>query len=748
MVKRFCIPVLLCFLCFATNVFSNHPESLTKLIKTPQSLDEVWGNYDPEKEPMLVETFKEWEEEGIVIQAIRYYIGTFKGKKAWMAGLYAFPKGGKNLPAILQSHGGGGRASLSACLNFAKRGYAIFSLSWRVDSRYLKDHDLPPDAQTDWGGVTGDQISDARGIEPTNPRKLDSFISGRNEGYFLRTLAARRGITFLAKQSEVNPEAIGMTGHSMGGVITHQTTAMEPIRIKASAPSDGPPIKHIHPDPHNPNPDKEKKKLLDLELKTASPASYASKIKVPMLFLNSINDFHGHCEDVEWIIDHMPAKDYCIARTVHANHSHNASVEASTFLWFDAHLKGEFVYPKRPEIDVEFTSEMIAIIKPDLSTKLEIESVDVYYTRDGENNFYRGYQSRIWKFAKGEKQGQEYRANIPVIDEKAPLWVYVDIQYKLPKAYEAYKLPDETKTMSSSSRMLMFNYHELKESGIAMLPFKSSTLVSSFGSNWEKEWMSRRLNEYISYKLLDRELKIPEYANLVFELESDKDDWLTFSIGDYRAKYKIKTGENKLEMYPFDFKHGKTKESFLNWKAILKDRPHLSFRSNLSGVKPLKLNFAALSEVEFNKKRPFRLVKENTSKKELDLSMDLADEIIRKHGDFHKSHIPVFTSTKGKETPDYDKGLMVGSGSEITFNLNQVYQKFKTICGVHHSGSITYEVWADGDKLYDSGKITSKSKATEIEVDVRDKTNLKLIVTDAGNGHHGDVAMWANPRLE
>lgn len=596
--KYFSILVFLSFLCLPGKVFSDLLESLPKLTKTPQSLDEVWGNYDPEKEPMLVETHKEWEEDGVVFRAIRYYIGTFKGEKAWMAGLYAFPKGKKDLPGILQSHGGGGRANARICLNFAKRGYAIFSLSWRVEPRYLEDHDLPPEAQTYWGGVTGDQIADARGIEPKNPRKLDSFVSGRNEGYFLRTLAARRGITFLSQQPEVDPDRIGMTGHSMGGVITHQTTAMEPIRIKASAPSDGPPIKHIHPDPHNQNPNEEKRQLLELELRTASPASYASKIKVPMLFLNSINDFHGHCEDVEWIIDHMPAKDYCIARTVHANHSHNNSVKASTFLWFDAHLKGDFIYPKRPEIEVDFSSELTATIRADSKTKLEIESVDVYYTRDGENDFYKGYQSRIWKFVKGEKQGQEYRAIIPVIDQEAPLWVYADIQYKLPKSHEAYKLPDETETMSSSSRMLMFSYQDLKKSEISMLPFEKSLLICDFGPNWQKEWMSRKSNQYTSFKLLDPELEIPELAKMVFEFESERDNWLTFSIGDYYSRYKIKAGENNLEINPSDFKHGKTKEGFLDWKAILKDRPHLSLRFNQSGVNPLKLGFVALSPSE------------------------------------------------------------------------------------------------------------------------------------------------------
>ena len=47
----------------------------------PQSLDDVWGAYDPTAEPLEVETIKEWEEDGVIIRAIRYYVGTFKRER-------------------------------------------------------------------------------------------------------------------------------------------------------------------------------------------------------------------------------------------------------------------------------------------------------------------------------------------------------------------------------------------------------------------------------------------------------------------------------------------------------------------------------------------------------------------------------------------------------------------------------------------------------------------------------------------
>ena len=54
---------------------------------------------------------KEFEETsteaGVVLRVLRYRIGIFKGQKAMMAGVYGYPKGGENLPGLVQIHGGG-----------------------------------------------------------------------------------------------------------------------------------------------------------------------------------------------------------------------------------------------------------------------------------------------------------------------------------------------------------------------------------------------------------------------------------------------------------------------------------------------------------------------------------------------------------------------------------------------------------------------------------------------------------------
>jgi len=107
-------------------------DSLPPLVsgKAPQDLDELWGGYDPRKEPLEVEVAKEWEADGVVCRLGRYRVGVFKGTKSIMAAIYAFPKGGSNLPGLVQVHGGGQAASLSAATPASRSTGAATRCGW------------------------------------------------------------------------------------------------------------------------------------------------------------------------------------------------------------------------------------------------------------------------------------------------------------------------------------------------------------------------------------------------------------------------------------------------------------------------------------------------------------------------------------------------------------------------------------------------------------------------------------------
>ncbi len=99
----------------------------------------------------------------------------------------------------------------------------------------------------------------------------------------------------------------------------------------------------------------------------------------------------------------------------------------------------------------------------------------------------------------------------------------------------------------------------------------------------------------------------------------------------------------------------------------------------------------------------------------------------------------------------YPKGLGVHAYSEVIYNLSERYSSFISDVGVDDEvtadGSVVFQVVADGTVLYDSGPMFSDSATQTINVNVVGVRELRLIVTDAGNGDRSDHADWANARL-
>jgi len=175
-----------------------------------------------------------------------------------MAAVYGYPKGGKKLPGLVQIHGGGQYADYRAVLTNAKRGYATISISWagrinapgyNVNPQIVKlfwdgkTDDPGYKLTTDWGALDAYHApcrysKNHFGNMAPAPWTLDAVESPRNNPWFLCTLGARRALTFLQQQPQVDGDKLGVYGHSMGGKLTVLTTAAD-SRVKASAPSCG-----------------------------------------------------------------------------------------------------------------------------------------------------------------------------------------------------------------------------------------------------------------------------------------------------------------------------------------------------------------------------------------------------------------------------------------------------------------------------------------------------------------------------
>ncbi|MBT3194814.1 MAG: hypothetical protein HN341_19885 [Verrucomicrobia bacterium] len=449
----------------------------------PTTVEEAWAGFDPRKEPLDVEVLKEWEEDGVVVKVLRYRIGIFKGKKAMMAAVYGYPKGAKNLPGLVQLHGGGQSAQSSFVVKNAKNGYATISVAWAgriISTEYTvsnKEKEMfwtgnteDPDymVTTDWGAVDGyHHHSRFKGRHFVQSQPMDCTVdavnSARNTGWYLATLAARRAITFLEQQPQVDKERIGVYGMSMGGKLTVLTAGAD-SRIKAAAPQCG--------------------GLTDLSTRGRTLAAvaddeYLKRITCPTIIMSPSNDFHSHVNDIPAAARAIKNKHWRVVCSPNRNHGDSGEYSVGTLLWFNQFLKGEFAMAATPKTaltlkTVDHTPRFS--VSPDASQK--IASVNVYYTQDGE----RKAADKYWRLAKPMTKGETLTFQLPLVSVDKPLWAYADVQYALGRTVEGVGYSGEkvkTETYHLASLAAMVSAADLKAAG-AIATIDDSVLKEDF----------------------------------------------------------------------------------------------------------------------------------------------------------------------------------------------------------------------------------------------------------------------------
>jgi alpha-galactosidase len=100
----------------------------------------------------------------------------------------------------------------------------------------------------------------------------------------------------------------------------------------------------------------------------------------------------------------------------------------------------------------------------------------------------------------------------------------------------------------------------------------------------------------------------------------------------------------------------------------------------------------------------------------------------------------------------YDKGLGVHAASLVTYRLGGACTSFTSDVGVDDevgmAGSVVFQVWTDGTKVFDSGIMRGKMPAKSVSVDVTGKTELSLFVDNGGDDRHQDHVDWANAQIK
>lgn len=482
--------------------------------ETPQTVADAWALFDPRADPLETEVIRETTENGIVLRYIRYVVGTFDGKKSKVAAFYAFPKNAKNLPGIVQIHGGGQFARKGTVQYWASQGYAAIAVNWGE-----KVIDQPSDPNTEWAGIPAGFLNPKHHNDVTpGSGTIHQLPHPWNSSWLLYSAAARRAITFLEKQAEADPARIGLTGHSMGGRLT-VLTAIDP-RVKAASPSVGG-SGYLYSDLAG-VPGSARRMQADLQLYNATLdcKNYWPLIKCPLMFLGATNDFNSPMELVLRGFRSLPDKNGAFSFTPHMNHRFTADNYAARVRWFDTHLKGNFAFPKTASVQLVLkSSDGIPrfTVRPDLSGPHPLKSVTVFYGYD------RDPRARFWRAVDPVRSGNEFTAACPVMESGEPLFVFANVTYDTGKALTMPQGYEDTRLLTITSQCRQASPRQLAEAGVTAAGDRQR-LIENFKHGW-RDWSLVGVRHtthwnYQTHKVCDPAFVGPRGASLAMEINT------------------------------------------------------------------------------------------------------------------------------------------------------------------------------------------------------------------------------------
>lgn len=566
--------------------------------EVPQSVEQLWADFDPQRDPLETEVIREVRDQDLVIRHVRFAVGTFKGHTARMTAIYGFPKSALNskgvrptrLPAVMHIHGGGQRAYLHEVKLLAQRGYAALSVNWGGDGDGTPPFNSvegaePGDPNTEWGPVDPTQLNASAysSVLPGPKQLIEDREDPRNCNWYLLTLACRRGLTFLEQQPEVDPERLGVHGYSMGGNLTMYVAGTD-RRVKAAVPAVGGAgwrwqahrvmggevkLDHARGD-------------VDLFRRTMSFESYAPLIHCPVLHRSATNDFHGWIDDVYRTNALIPNQPLGYSWTVHVNHRLSPEVAVTMPLWFDHYLKGGPALPDTPATQLELKTERHVprlLVTPD-SRSMPVARVEVYYSVDPDP------RARFWRSAEAQPSGAGWKAELPLHSLEFPLFTFANVYHTLPRPESLAAIPGNSQPIHEvciSSEFHTVAPNDLSAAGVQ--PTWLPTPVIDDFSHGMRDWYTLNgdhptLVQHWTRKLADPAFRGPKDAKLKLTLKMPQTNWLSFVILEnewrsYRGPRKTFVCDRKIlgsdqlqviEFQPADFVSNKAKLS--SWDHV------------------------------------------------------------------------------------------------------------------------------------------------------------------------------------
>ncbi|MDH3583899.1 MAG: hypothetical protein OER86_06765, partial [Phycisphaerae bacterium] len=316
---------------------------------------------------------------------------------------------------------------------------------------------------------------------------------------------------------------------------------------------------------------------LQLYRNTIAFQAYAPRIRVPLLWLSSTNDFHGLMDDTYRTSALIPHQQIRYSLAPHLNHRFTPPFQITRALWIDQHLKSGPPLAGTPvtKLHLDADRDPSFTVRPDRSQA--VDKVAIYYSIDPDP------KARFWRSAAAIEEESGWRANLAIMDLGQPLFAFANVHYRLGKTQSLHR-GEVTSTYALSSQLHTAPPDELKASRVTATD-RRSTLIDDFKHAW-RDWYvlnadNREHWQYWTRKITDPKWRGRPDAVLSLEMDLEKDnrilviavenEWRGYRgpRRSYLAVVPVKAGKGRVvRLRMSDLREMKTGEELKTWLQL------------------------------------------------------------------------------------------------------------------------------------------------------------------------------------
>ena len=388
--------------------------------RVPLSPLQVWSDYNPNKGDFKEEIISEETKDGITHR--EFYISAYVlGEDVRVYCKYSVKAGVTKAPGLLNVRGWMSWPGIN--LPYVKEGWACLSFDYcgKTGDRkhYTKYLDRFSYANHDRasGGVVHDRTLDGKSI--TDPRQSADYVW---------IAIARRALSYLEQQKEVDKTRLGAIGYSYGGTLMW-ALGTDP-RLKAIVPHFG--IGWIEYWRNNavwmykvPYVEPPKTPGEQLFLATMAPEAYVPYVTAATLYLNGSNDHHGCGErGLESFKRFAPGVPWAFA--VQARGHHNTDkLDQDTKMWLEKYVLGKDIFwPAHPKSEIHLDADGVPELRVTPASPERVQKVEMVYAQKEPV-----CMNRNWRDITPVKQGDTWIAKMPVLNVNDYVFGYANLIY-------------------------------------------------------------------------------------------------------------------------------------------------------------------------------------------------------------------------------------------------------------------------------------------------------------------------------